>query len=37
MELFEMAFFHGDFSSLPSMQELFENESDTNTAEEILS
>lgn len=34
--MFEMAFFYGDFSMLPSMQELFENVEHTTTAEEIF-
>lgn len=33
--MFEMAFFYGDFSMLPSMQELLENVEGTTTAEEI--
>lgn len=37
MDLFEMAFFYGDYSALPTSDELFKNDEHTTTAEEILS
>jgi len=35
MDMFEMAFFYGDYSSLPTSDELFENISGTNVPPEI--
>jgi hypothetical protein len=35
MDMIEMAFFYGDFSMLPSMQELFENVGGTTTPSEV--
>ena len=36
MDMFEMAFFYGDYSSLPTSDELFENIVGTTTPDEIL-
>ena len=36
MDMFEMAFFYGDYSSLPTSDELFENVGSTTTPDEIL-
>ena len=36
MDMFEMAFFYGDYSSLPTSDELFENIVGTTTQDEIL-
>ncbi len=35
MDMFEMAFFYGDYSMLPTSDELFENDEYTTIAEEI--
>ena len=36
MDMFEMAFFYGDYSSLPTSDELFGNVVCTTTPDEIL-
>jgi hypothetical protein len=36
MDMFEMAFFYGDYSSLPTSDKLFEKVGSTTTPDEIL-